>query len=115
MIKLTILLVRNPSLTHERFVSHHREAHAPLFLSVPAARDTVLRYVQQHTLPVNLPGAPETRFDGITELWFDSADAMERLFSDPVYLERVRPDEASFLDIGRCELIVTEGTEIHAR
>ena len=31
MIKFTILLRRNPSMTHDEFAYYHRERHAPLF------------------------------------------------------------------------------------
>ena len=34
MIKFTILLARNTSLTHQEFVHHHRNVHAALFMSV---------------------------------------------------------------------------------
>ena len=68
MIKFTILLRRKPGMTHEAFVRHHREVHAPLFMSVAAVRTHVRRYVQQHALQVELPGLPPGKYDGITEL-----------------------------------------------
>lgn len=107
MIKFTILLVRKAGLTHEQFVAHHRDVHAALFMSVPVVKDTVRRYVQQHALAVQLPGLPPIKYDGITELWFDDAESIGRLFSDPEYLARIRPDEASFLDLERCDFIVS--------
>ena len=108
MIKFTILLTRKPSLTHAQFVDHHRRVHADLFMSVPAVQANVRRYVQQHALPVELPGLPPVKYDGITELWFDDVDSIAKVFTDPVYLERIRPDEASFLDLGRCDFLVSE-------
>ncbi len=107
MIKFTILLVRKPGLTHEQFVQHHKGVHAALFTSIPVVRDTVRRYVQQHSIPADLPGLPPSRFDGVTELWFDDVDALARCFSDAEYLQKVRPDEASFLDLHACEFIVS--------
>ena len=38
MIKFTILLRRNPDMTHAEFVTYHREQHAPLFMSVKAVQ-----------------------------------------------------------------------------
>ncbi len=96
MVKFTILLKRKPSLTQEQFVDHHRNVHAALFTSVPVVEQTVRRYIQQHALPVEFPGMPPARYDGITELWFDDVEAIGRLFSDAEYLRVVRPDEASF-------------------
>ena len=108
MIKFTILLARKASLTQEQFVEHHRNTHAALFMSVPVVKKTVRRYVQQHALPVTLPGMPPVKYDGVTELWFDDVEAIGRVFSDSEYMERIRPDEASFLDLERCDFIVSE-------
>ena len=108
MIKFTILLKRKPSLSHEEFVEHHKSVHAEIFTSVPAVKETVRRYVQQHALPVELPGLPPMKYDGITELWFDDVAALARCFSDSEYLAVVRPDEASFLDLHACDFIVSE-------
>ena len=112
MIKFTILLTRKPSLTHEQFVAHHKNQHAALFMSIAVVRETVRRYVQQHAMPVELPGMPPVKFDGITELWFDDVEALGRCFSDDEYLARVRPDEEAFLDLHGCEFIVSIENEI---
>lgn len=115
MIKFTILLKRKPSLTHREFVEYHRHEHAPLFMSTAVVRDTVRRYVQQHALPVELPGLPPVKYDGITELWFDSVDSLARCFSDAEYLEKIRPDEAKFLDLHGCDFIVSTETVVTDR
>lgn len=107
MIKFTILLKRKASLSHEQFVNHHKRVHADLFMSVPAVRETVRRYVQQHAMPITLPGLPPVKYDGVTELWFDDVEALGRCFSDAEYLERIRPDEESFLDLQGCDFIVS--------
>lgn len=107
MIKFTILLVRKPELTHGEFVEHHKTVHADLFMSIPAVQQTVRRYVQQHVIKAELPGMPPTKYDGITELWFDDVEALARCFSDPEYLTRIRPDEASFLDLHACDFVVS--------
>ena len=107
MIKFTILLRRKASLTHDQFVEHHKTVHADLFMSMPVVKDTVRRYVQQHALPVELPGMPPAKYDGVTELWFDDVEALARCFSDADYLDRVRPDEESFLDLHGCDFIVS--------
>ena len=79
MIKFTILLTRNPALTHEQFVEHHRSVHATLFMSVPVVKETVLRYVQQHAIAAELPGMPPVKYDGITELWFADVRALGKM------------------------------------
>ena len=108
MIKFTILLRRNPEMTHAQFVAYHRDQHAPLFMSMPVVQANVRRYVQQHTLDVGLPGLPPTTIDGVTELWFDDVESIGTVFTDPSYLEVIRPDEANFLDLHGCEFIVSE-------
>lgn len=107
MIKLTILLTRNPKLPYDAFIEHHKTRHAELFMSIPAVKDTVRRYIQQHAIQTELPGLPPIKYDGITELWFDDIDALGRCFSDPEYLAKVRPDEENFLDLQACEFILS--------
>ena len=112
MIKFTILLRRKSTLSHEQFVAHHKEVHAALFTSLPVVREHVKRYVQQHTIPVELPGFPPITFDGITELWFDDIKGLAAVFGDPEYLARIRPDEESFLDLHRCEFVVSSENSV---
>ena len=112
MVKFTILLRRKPGMSHEAFVQHHRAVHAPLFMSVAAVQQQVRRYVQQHALPVELPGLPPAKYDGITELWFDDVTAIGAVFGDAEYLRRIRPDEESFLDLHGCDFIVSEETPV---
>ena len=107
MIKFTILLKRRADVTHDQFVEHHKHVHADLFMSVAAVRATVRRYVQQHMIPVDLPGMPPPKYDGVTELWFDDVEALGRCFSDPEYLARLRTEEESFLDLHGCDFIVS--------
>ena len=108
MTRFTILLKRNPSMTHEQFVDYHKTMHAPLFSALPAVRTHVRRYVQQHALPVNPPGLPAVKYDGVTELWFENPDALDALFSDAEYLARIRPDEEKFLDLHGCDFLVPQ-------
>ena len=49
---------------------------------------------------------PLTPYDGITE-WFDDLNALARCFSDSQYPARIRPDEASFLDLHACHFVVS--------
>ena len=107
MTKFTILLKRKAGLTFDQFVEHHKNVHANLFLSVVVVKDTVRRYVQQHTMHVDLPGMPPAKYDGIAEIWFDDVAALSRCFTDPEYMARIRPDEESFLDVHGCDFIVS--------
>ena len=114
MIKFTVMLVRNPALTHEQFVDHHRTKHADLFMSLDASRTHVRRYVQSHPLATPVPGIPASRYDGTTEIWFDDLDGFAGVFASQQYLDLVRPDEESFLDLGACDTSLTTENIVHA-
>ncbi len=81
MIKLTFCLRRLPHLSREQFQTYWREQHAPL-VAKHARTLGVLRYVQLHTghdaLNAGIAGSrgAPTEYDGVAELWFESAEAM---------------------------------------
>ncbi len=106
MIKFTIILRRKPELSHEQFVEHHRNVHAPLFTSLPEVKQHVRRYVQCHATGDQLPGLLPSNIDGTTELWFDDLAGLAGVFESKPYLELIRPYEASFLDLHACEFLV---------
>ena len=109
MIKMTILLRRKPEMTHEEFVSYHRNNHASLFRSLKEVKQHVRRYVQSHATGEHLPGLPDNRIDGSTELWFDDLEGLAGVFHSPEYMATIRPDEEKFLDLHACEFLL--GTE----
>lgn len=113
MIKFSILMPRNPTMTHEQFVVYHQQQHALLFMSIPAVKDNVRRYVQQHPVPLEGLDLPLVAVDGITELWFDDAQGIANVFTDPEYLRVIRPDEAKFCDLDGCTFSVTTENVVH--
>jgi uncharacterized protein (TIGR02118 family) len=104
MIKSISLLTRRPELTHEQFVRHWVEIHAPLAHAVPGMR----RYVQNHILGTRArPDIPETdvAVDGIAETWFDDRESMARANASPE-AKRLHDDGALF--IGRIKSFIVE-------
>src|SRR5580698_8421037 len=104
MIKVVGLLTRRPELTHEQFVRHWLEIHAPLAHAVPGLR----RYVQSHIVGERTrPDIPTTELDidGIAELWYDDRAAMEQAGASPE-AKRLHADGALF--IGRIKTFVIE-------
>ena len=104
MIKSVSLLTRKAGLSHEEFVKHWREVHAPLAHTVPGLR----RYVQSHivgerTRP-DIP-ATEVNVDGIAETWYDDRAAMDRANATPE-AKALHADGALF--IGRIKSFITE-------
>jgi len=111
MIKVLALLTRRPEFTHEQFVKHWLEIHAPLAHAVPGVR----RYVQSHIVGTRRRAdVPETdvEVDGIAELWYDDAAALARAAATPE-MKRLTDDGALF--IGRIKTFVIEEKQIIPR
>ena len=89
-------------MTHDGFVAHRQQRHAPLFRALPEMRQQVRRCFLCHAVAVSSPGLPPARFDGITELWFDDVAGLETAFAPGSDMQRIRPDGAQFLDLHGC-------------
>jgi uncharacterized protein (TIGR02118 family) len=104
LIKSIGLLTRKGGLSHDEFVKHWYEVHAPLAHAVPGVR----RYVQSHILAERTrPDIPtiNVEIDGIAELWYDDREAMERANATPE-ARRLHADGALF--IGHMKSFVAE-------
>ena len=106
MIKMTILLRRNPAMSHDEFVAYHRNNHGPLFSSLDEVKQHVQRYVQCHPVKEKLDGIPDFGIDGTTELWFDDLAGLAAVFQSPHYMAVIRPDENKFLDLSACQILI---------
>ncbi|WP_370677293.1 EthD domain-containing protein [Pleomorphomonas sp. PLEO] len=106
MIKFAYLINRVEGMSVEAFVDHHRHKHAPLFSSIPEAKQYVRRYAISH--PVAAPNYPAPAYDGLTEIWFDSWADHDAFFTSKNYLETVQPDERTFVDHDSVGVMVTE-------
>ena len=104
MIKSIGLLSRKDGMTHEEFVRHWVEVHAPLAHAVPGLR----RYVQSHIVEERRrPDIPaiDVEIDGIAELWYDDREAMARAHATPE-AKALHADGALF--IGRIKSFTIE-------
>ena len=104
MIKSVSLLTRKAGLSHEEFVKHWLEVHAPLAHAVPGLR----RYVQSHIVGERTrPDIPATNVevDGIAETWYDDLATMERANAS-AEAKALHADGALF--IGRIKSVLTE-------
>jgi uncharacterized protein (TIGR02118 family) len=104
MIKSVSLLTRKAGLSHEEFVKHWLEVHAPLAHAVPGLR----RYVQSHIVGERTrPDIPTTdvEVDGVAETWYDDLAAMERANASPE-AKALHADGALF--IGRIKSFITD-------
>ena len=95
MIKTVGLLTRKSGWTHQQFMKHWVETHAPLALKVPGLR----RYVQNHIGGTRQRAdIAETalEIDGIAELWFDDQAALETASRTPE-MQALHADGALFI------------------
>lgn len=98
MLKRFVLNRRKRELDVEAFRHYWRNIHGPLLASLPAYRDFVTRYDQNHVLAPGLIGKPFD-YDGLTEIWQRSEDNIKLGFATTdVYRETVQPDEVHFAD-----------------
>ena len=108
MIKSISLLTRKDGWTHEQFVRHWVDIHAPLAHAVPGLR----RYVQSHIVEERRrPDVPplDVEVDGIAELWYDSREAMAAALATPA-AKALYADGALF--IGRIKTYTVEEQQV---
>lgn len=106
MLTMIVLVKRRKEISLSEFTHYWKEDHGPLVLGVAEFMRHVRRYVQHHA-PVDADGAGARfsellDYDGVGELWFDDRAAMVAAFSEPSYLQIIRPDEEKFLDAAGC-------------
>ena len=104
MIKTIGLLTRKDGWTHEQFMKHWIEIHAPLALAVPGLRRYVQNHIQAERTRPDIP-ATGVEIDGVAELWFDDQAALEAAARTPE-MKALHADGAKF--IGRIKSYVVE-------
>ena len=65
----------------------------------------VPKYVQCHIVENSAPLGVAAPYDGVTELWFDSAEEIAQAFNEPKYLAIIRPDEHKFAELADLHLL----------
>ena len=104
MIKRASLLARKPGISHEEFVKHWVEVHAPMARACPGISRYTLTIVKSSSTRKDV-AAFEIQVDGIAELWFKDQAAFD-LYQNSPATKRLRDDGATF--IGREIDFVTE-------
>lgn len=116
MIKLIYCVRRRPELSSEEFRKYWLETHGPLVRSFAEALKAK-HYVQSHALdtPLNeaaqVPRGTKPAYDGITELWWDSAEDLIEALNTPegqAANQVLAQDEARFCDLPKCSIFFTE-------
>lgn len=116
MIKLVYCIRRREDVPEDEFHRYWLDEHGPLVRSVADAIGAV-RYVQSHTVSPELNaflrqsrGSAEP-YDGITEVWWESLEAVQAGMGAPGSLEaqqRLMEDESKFIDFARSCVFMTE-------
>ena len=72
-MKVMVGLIRRADMTHDEFVDWWTKQHAPLARTLPD-----VRRIRFNVLSEDAP------FDGIAELWFDSAEAADAAYATDI-------------------------------
>jgi uncharacterized protein (TIGR02118 family) len=120
MIKFVYCVRRRPELSVEEFRKYWLEKHGPLVRSHAKAL-RAKKYVQSHTFdsPLNAaaqqPRGTKPPYDGITEVWWDSAEDLIAALSSPEGMNAnkiLAQDEGRFCDLPNCSVFFTEEVTI---
>lgn len=99
-MKVLFVLFRRADVSHERALAEWSgPQHTAIVREVPGLR----KWVQNHV--VQVPN--EQAADGIGELWFDSAEAMQQAMNSPQMAAAVE-DAKRFLDMQRTYALVVD-------
>ena len=120
MIKLVYIIRKRDDVSDKEFHDYWLHKHGPLVASVAKAI-RARKYVQSHTvLPETAAAMSASRkmaaiFEGITEVWWDSAEELAAGGSTKEGQEAGRlllEDEAKFIDFARSTILFTEEHQI---
>ena len=89
------MLFRSNGWTHEQFVKHWVETHAPLAHKVPGLRRYVQNHIRDERTRADIEATP-VEIDGIAELWFDDQAALEAAAKTPE-MKALHDDGAKFI------------------
>jgi uncharacterized protein (TIGR02118 family) len=104
MIKTIGLLTRKDGWTHEQFMKHWVEVHAPLARAVPGLRRYVQNHITGERTRADIP-ATDVEVDGVAELWFDGQAALEAAAATPE-MKALHADGALFIGRIRSYVVV---------
>jgi uncharacterized protein (TIGR02118 family) len=99
-MKVVFVLFRRADLSHQQSLAERSgERHTSIVGKIPGLK----KWVQNHVTSV----PSEVAADGIGELWFDYAEAMEQAMNSPEMAAAVK-DAKTFLDMERTYAVVVD-------
>jgi hypothetical protein len=109
VIKLTVLVKRNPDLSVEDFHAEWR-AHGRMIADEPVFHRFIRRYEQHHRVPADYRNGDQ--HDGMAVQWFDAYSDFVALLQTPEYAAKMQPDETRILDLSGMVILFTEEAEV---
>lgn len=94
-LKRVSLLSRKPGISHDEFVKHWVEIHAPLAYACPGISRYTVTIVKSSATRKDVP-ALDVAIDGIAEMWFKDQAALDAFQASPA-TRRLRDDGATFI------------------
>jgi hypothetical protein len=110
VIRLTVLVARNPALAVEEFHEAWR-AHGRVIAEEPAFRRYIRRYEQHHRSIADYGNGGA--YDGLAVQWYDHHADFLALLDTPEYRTKVQPDEQRLLDLDRLTVLFTDDAEVY--
>lgn len=101
MTKVIFVVHKRPDMGRDEFRRYWRDVHGPIAAKLPGLR----KYSQNHPLPD--PSQTDLPCDGIAELWFDSAEALQAALDSPEGAATMA-DIPNFLDPDRVGMMVVD-------
>lgn len=89
MIKLVGLVAKHPDLSIDDFRRHWLEVHVPIARRMPGVHRYTVNFVDRSEFP-------EAAYDGFSEQWFDSREALDHALSSSV-ADEVAHDHPSWI------------------
>jgi hypothetical protein len=109
VIKLTVLVKRNPALSIGDF-HHEWRAHGRMIADEPVFARFIRRYEQHHRVPADYQSGDT--HDGMAVQWYDSYADFIALLQTPEYAAKMQPDETRILDLSGMVVLFTEEAEV---
>lgn len=109
MVKLIILAARKPDWSEDEFFAHYADRHGPLVAGSRGFTRSCAKYVQNYAVFKDASPAIDGHCldrDAISEMWFETFEAMRSTYEDAKYLKNVRPDELRFADFQSVSIFV---------
>jgi len=108
VLQLTVLVKRHPDLSLEEFHARWRE-HGRMIAAEPDFQRVIRRYEQHHRAIKDYENGDT--YDGLALQQYDDMAGFLAFLQAPAYLEKVRPDEQTMLDMDALVVLFTEGPE----